>query len=187
MKKCLEKRRLLDRKACLSCPKRFKSCEMTQELIDSNVFLRVYLDEDGRGDWIKLLNKNNKMFVGYISTIQISHILRRFYEKISKAEKEAKKDSLQVIGKLKSNLDKFIQKLGDFHIIDFNQEDLKLLNDLQEETSLRTEFHDRINIAIAINNKLNIQAIDNDLLEDFPTIKEISKGFGHNIRINEEF
>jgi len=187
MKKCLERGRLLDRKACLNCPKRFNSCKMTQELIDSNVFLRVYLDESDKDKWIKILNKNNKLFVGYISAIQVSHILRRFHEKIGKAERENKRGSLELSAKLKNNLDLCVKKLGEFHIVDFDSSDLKLLGELDEDTSLRMEFHDRVNMTIAINNKFNIQAVDVDLLEDFPTIKETSKSFGHDIEINNEF
>lgn len=68
MLKCLDKGKLNQRGACLKCGLRFNKCNMPQELIDSNIFLRVYLEERDNERWINLLNKN------YIVTLAVGEI-----------------------------------------------------------------------------------------------------------------
>ena len=183
MIKCLEKKRLTRRNPCLDCSKRISSCRMKQELIDSNIFLSVYLEERDRAINSTIINKNNKRYIGYISTIQVSHILRKFSDKIKKAERER---NVELSNKLKVNVDNCRIKLQEFYIIDFEEKDLTPLRELQNDLSLRIEFHDKMNMAIAISNKLNVQTTDKDLIGDSQNIANIAQPFGHKFRMNGE-
>lgn len=183
MIKCLKKERLNQRGACLKCPLRFK-CRMPQELFDSNIFLKVHFRERNWERYSELLNKVGKSYIGFITTIQVSHIFRRFNEKINKLKREGKQMEAVSLRKEKDNLS---ERLENFEIIDFDENSQKVLNDLEKDESLRVEFHDKQNVAVAIWNKLNIQAVDNDLTEDFQTIENISLGFGHKIKLNKEY
>ena len=122
--------------------------------------------------------------IGYITTIQVSHILRKFADKIKKAERER---NTELSNKLNINIENCIKKLQEFYIIDFEENDLKPFTELQNDLSLRIEFHDKMNMAIAISNKLNVQTTDKDLIGDSANILNIAQSFGHKIRINEEY
>ena len=93
---------------------------------------------------------------------------------------------MELFNKLNFNLENCIKRLQEFYMIDFELQDLKALSELQNDPSLRIEFHDKVNMAIAISNKLNVQTIDKDLIGDSSNIINIADSFGHKIRINGE-
>lgn len=162
--------------------------DLSNELIDSNIFLNVYFNQRDKTKCLDILNKSGKTYNGFISTIQVSHILRRINQEILKLENSKSRDLYkknELISKFRMDRQSFCEKIESFTILDFSEKDKSFLDEL-ERHELRMEFHDKINIAIAIRNKLNIQAIDADIMDDFSTIEEISKQFGHKIKLNKD-
>ena len=183
MIKCLDKKRLFLRTPCLSCSKRFNQCKMKQELVDSGIFLNVFLEEGNKDECSSLLNQHKKSYIGYLTTIQVSHIVRRFTEKIMKLERDNPQD-IVAINHLTIKFENCLNKVREFYIIDFDEKELPSLEDLRKENSLRIEFHDKLNVAVAINNRLNIQTSDRDLFGDSVEIKKIANDYGKKIEIN---
>ena len=180
---CVNKNRLkkVNKNPCLDCKKRNKGCKRKHELIDSSILCNVYLHKENIEKWENLLKNNGIKFTGYITTIQIGHILRAFNRKIHTLKVDKKDTSI-----IEEDLKKCILELTNYHILDFDENAQTVYDELLKE-SLYMESHDKMNVAIAIWNHLYIQVQDKDLEDDFTTIQEVSHGFGHNLKINGEY
>lgn len=182
---CADKNRLkrIDKNPCLDCNKRWKGCSRKHELIDSSIFCNCYLHKQDVEKWRGLLKLNGIKYSGYITTIQIGHIVRAFNVEFHKLEIK-KQDTTS----LEDDFKECMLELTKFQVLDFDKNAQKVYNELLEKEILYMESHDKMNVAIAIWNDLYIQVRDSDLEHEYQTIKEIANGFGKtHIKINEKY
>ncbi len=187
---CINKKRMRDviKNPCSACPKRWKGCPRKHELVDSSILLNAYLDKKDTEKWLTFLNSNGIKYTGFISVIQVGHIIRKFAERFRELNLK-KYDNREIrISQLQADFETCMKTIIKFHILDFDSNAETRYKDLEKEKeNLWMESHDLMNVAIAIANKLYIQVVDRDLENDFPTIKKISEDFGWKIKINEKY
>jgi predicted nucleic acid-binding protein len=175
---------------CLSCTKKDKGCTLIHTLIDSSIFIAAYLEEREQDRANSILGSigTRKKRMGYMTTVRVGHVIRKFYEEYRALETKRQRKTAQIHNRVKLD-DSFkvcMEKIRGMQIIDVNETAIAISCKLRDK-GCRMEHHDTLNVGAAIANKLSIEASDNDLEDDSAHIKEVAReqGFRH-MKINGE-
>lgn len=185
MYRCINKHhRHAQANPCITCEKRNRGCVHSHKLIDTSQFVAAFLE--GENAELSFINAVNQDYCGYVTPIQIAHILNRFIEEYHKIKVNNGPNKEQEYLVLNASYQTCMNKLREFQILQFNKKAQDIFAQIMANGTCRMQDHDQMNIAMAIGYNLDeIRTGDKTIEKDGLTIKQISNEINkRNIKIN---
>lgn len=172
---CVNKEYLKEKRECYGCENKKNGCEFRHLLVDNDIFLNL-LEGKNADKAQKLLDHLGNKFIGYITDVQLGRLIISLIDEQKNSDKPIISDFLEknIVSNLVDN---------SLQIIKTEEREL-MIYQLLEDTEIRCESHDKLNICSAINHKLDLVTGDNQLIDDQNSLHKTSRKMnGYDIKL----